>query len=149
MPLLLPKIAADPDYLARHHMRWRGPLAPQQEAGPYSALGRLKFEMSDRFEVYLHDTPEKWRFRAANRMMSHGCVRVEKPVDLAAPGTRRDKEQDQCQEHPAHSDLPGSPLTQPTVVSLAQRRLHEEAPHVTPASARSPGQWATHVGLCT
>jgi murein L,D-transpeptidase YcbB/YkuD len=65
-------------------MRWRGPMAIQQEAGPYSSLGRLKFEMNDRFEVYLHDTPEKWRFGAADRRMSHGCVRVENPRLLAS-----------------------------------------------------------------
>jgi L,D-transpeptidase YcbB len=81
---ILPKLAGDHHYLAEHHMRWRGPMAVQQEAGPYSSLGRLKFEMADRFDVYLHDTPEKWRFAAANRMMSHGCVRVENPRALAA-----------------------------------------------------------------
>jgi L,D-transpeptidase YcbB len=81
---IMPKVAANHSYLAEHHMRWRGPMAVQQEAGPYSALGRLKFEMDDRFDVYLHDTPEKWRFQAADRMMSHGCVRVESPRVLAS-----------------------------------------------------------------
>jgi L,D-transpeptidase YcbB len=81
---ILPKLAGDHHYLAEHHMRWRGPMAVQQEAGPYSALGRLKFEMDDRFDVYLHDTPEKWRFGAVDRMMSHGCVRVENPRVLAS-----------------------------------------------------------------
>jgi murein L,D-transpeptidase YcbB/YkuD len=79
-----PKLALDRDYLAEHHMRWRGRGEVQQVAGPYSSLGRLKFEMADRFDVYLHDTPEKWRFAAADRMMSHGCVRVENAVELAA-----------------------------------------------------------------
>jgi murein L,D-transpeptidase YcbB/YkuD len=81
---ILPKLARDPGYLARHHMRWIGPQLVQQQAGPYSALGRLKFEMSDPYEVYLHDTPEKYLFRLANRMKSHGCVRVEYPQELAA-----------------------------------------------------------------
>jgi L,D-transpeptidase YcbB len=81
---ILPKLAGDHHYLAEHHMRWRGPMAVQQEAGPHSALGRLKFEMDDRFDVYLHDTPEKWRFGAVDRMMSHGCVRVENPRVLAS-----------------------------------------------------------------
>ena len=81
---ILPKLAGNRGYLAAHHMRWRGPMAVQQEAGPYSALGRLKFEMDNRFDVYLHDTPEKWRFGAADRMMSHGCVRVENPRVLAS-----------------------------------------------------------------
>ncbi|MGH7046268.1 MAG: L,D-transpeptidase family protein [Stellaceae bacterium] len=79
-----PKLAANRHYLAEHHMRWRGAGEVQQAAGPYSSLGRLKFEMADRFDVYLHDTPEKWRFAAAERLMSHGCVRVENPNVLAA-----------------------------------------------------------------
>ncbi len=79
-----PKLARDPGYLARHHMRWRGPMTVQQEAGPYSSLGRLKFEISDSYEIYLHDTPEKYLFRLANRMKSHGCIRVEYPQELAA-----------------------------------------------------------------
>jgi murein L,D-transpeptidase YcbB/YkuD len=81
---ILPKLAANPDYLTSHHMRFRTNGAIQQEAGPYSALGRLKFEMSDRYDVYLHDTPTKSLFQAAARMMSHGCVRVENPRTLAA-----------------------------------------------------------------
>jgi len=81
---ILPKLAEDPGYLASHHMRFRSNGAIQQEAGPYSALGRLKFEMSDRYDVYLHDTPTRSLFQAAARMMSHGCVRVENPRMLAA-----------------------------------------------------------------
>ena len=81
---ILPKLAADPGYLSSHHMRWRSGGAIQQEAGPYSALGRLKFEMTDRYDVYLHDTPLKSLFQSAARMMSHGCVRVENPRALAA-----------------------------------------------------------------
>jgi len=46
-------------------------------------LGRLKFEMDDRYDVYLHDTPTKSLFQSAARMMSHGCVRVENPRILA------------------------------------------------------------------
>jgi murein L,D-transpeptidase YcbB/YkuD len=80
---ILPRLAADPDYLSRHHMRWRAGGSIQQEAGPYSALGRLKFEMTDRYDVYLHDTPIKSLFQSADRMMSHGCVRVENPRALA------------------------------------------------------------------
>jgi L,D-transpeptidase YcbB len=80
---ILPKLAADPGYLTSHHMRFRSNGSIQQEAGAYSALGRLKFEMSDRYDVYLHDTPTKSLFQAAARMMSHGCVRVENPRALA------------------------------------------------------------------
>ncbi len=80
---ILPKLAADPGYLASHHMRFRSNGAIQQEAGAYSALGRLKFEMNDRYDVYLHDTPTKSLFQSTARMMSHGCVRVENPRTLA------------------------------------------------------------------
>jgi L,D-transpeptidase YcbB len=80
---ILPKLAADPGYLVSHHMRFRSNGAIQQEAGAYSALGRLKFEMNDRYDVYLHDTPTKSLFQSAARMMSHGCVRVENPRTLA------------------------------------------------------------------
>ena len=80
---ILPKLAADPGYLASHHMRFRSNGAIQQEAGPFSSLGRLKFEMDDRYDVYLHDTPTKSLFQSAARMMSHGCVRVENPRTLA------------------------------------------------------------------
>jgi L,D-transpeptidase YcbB len=80
---ILPKLAADPDYLSHHHMRFRSGGSIQQEAGPYSALGRLKFEMTDRYDVYLHDTPLKSLFQSAARLMSHGCVRVENPRTLA------------------------------------------------------------------
>jgi murein L,D-transpeptidase YcbB/YkuD len=80
---ILPKLAGDPGYLGSHHMRFRSNGAIQQEAGPYSALGRLKFEMSDRYDVYLHDTPTKSLFQSTSRMMSHGCVRVENPRVLA------------------------------------------------------------------
>ena len=80
---ILPKVAADPGYLTSHHMRFRSNGGIQQEAGAYSALGRLKFEMDDRYDVYLHDTPTKSLFQSAARMMSHGCVRVENPRTLA------------------------------------------------------------------
>ena len=80
---ILPKLAADPGYLTSHHMRFRSNGGIQQEAGAYSALGRLKFEMDDRYDVYLHDTPTKSLFQSAARMMSHGCVRVENPRTLA------------------------------------------------------------------
>lgn len=81
---ILPKLATDPNYLARHHMVWRSNGGIQQLAGPHSALGRIKFEMEDRFDVYLHDTPEKFLFARTDRLRSHGCVRVQNAVGLAA-----------------------------------------------------------------
>ena len=81
---ILPRLSQEPDYLARHHMVWRRGGSIQQAAGPYSALGRLKFEMNDRFDVYLHDTPLKNLLTRRDRRLSHGCVRVENPRELAA-----------------------------------------------------------------
>jgi murein L,D-transpeptidase YcbB/YkuD len=40
--------------------------------------------MEDRFDVYLHDTPQRYLFARENRRLSHGCVRVQNPRDLAA-----------------------------------------------------------------
>ncbi|WP_375057901.1 L,D-transpeptidase family protein [Zobellella sp. DQSA1] len=55
-----------------------------QAPGPSNALGRLKFEMHNRFDVYLHDTPDKSLFGEAHRALSHGCVRLAEPERLAA-----------------------------------------------------------------
>ncbi|HEX5454650.1 MAG TPA: L,D-transpeptidase family protein [Stellaceae bacterium] len=79
---ILPKLDSDPDYLERHHMVWRQNGGIEQL--PPSALGRLKFEMADRFDVYLHDTPERHLFARADRLRSHGCVRVQNPYELAS-----------------------------------------------------------------
>ncbi|MET0371826.1 MAG: L,D-transpeptidase family protein [Sphingobium sp.] len=54
-----------------------------QPAGPASALGRLKFDFANPFAVYLHDTPSRAKFSSYDRLASHGCVRLEKPVSLA------------------------------------------------------------------
>jgi murein L,D-transpeptidase YcbB/YkuD len=55
-----------------------------QRAGPRSSLGRLKFQVNDPFDVYLHDTPSRSLFAKDKRWLSHGCVRLEKPRELAA-----------------------------------------------------------------
>jgi murein L,D-transpeptidase YcbB/YkuD len=81
---ILPKLSSQPDYLARHRMQMRHGGGIQQLPGPGSALGQLKFEMADRFDVYLHDTPLKNLFSRDNRQQSHGCVRVQNPRELAA-----------------------------------------------------------------
>ena len=81
---ILPKLAEQPDYLSHHHMVMRSNGAIQQLPGAGTALGQLKFEMQDRFDVYLHDTPLKGLFARDNRRQSHGCVRVQNPRELAA-----------------------------------------------------------------
>ena len=81
---ILPKLARNPEYLAQHHMVFRHNGAIQQLPGHGTALGYLKFEMPNRFDVYLHDTPLRALFARDNRRQSHGCVRVENPRELAA-----------------------------------------------------------------
>jgi L,D-transpeptidase YcbB len=56
----------------------------RQKYGDGSALGSLKFVLTNPFDIYLHDTPQKEGFARRRRALSHGCVRLEKPVDLAA-----------------------------------------------------------------
>ena len=54
-----------------------------QEGGPGNSLGRIVFRFENNFSVYLHHTSSPWAFQSANRAISHGCVRVEKPYELA------------------------------------------------------------------
>lgn len=54
-----------------------------QPAGPNAALGLLKFDFDNPFAVYLHDTPSRAKFASYDRLASHGCIRLEKPVPLA------------------------------------------------------------------
>lgn len=54
-----------------------------QNPGAGNALGKIKFMFDNPFGVYLHDTPTRPPFSYANRAVSHGCVRVEKPLLLA------------------------------------------------------------------
>ena len=103
---LIPKIQNDPSYLERFgmHLMTSGPEAQEvdpatidwstvtadsfpyrlrQEPGRLNALGRIKFMFPNRYDIYLHDTPSRGLFDQAQRDFSHGCIRIEKPVDLA------------------------------------------------------------------
>lgn len=55
----------------------------RQKPGSTNHLGLVKFMFPNQFAVYLHDTPTRKLFRRSNRTGSHGCVWVEKPVELA------------------------------------------------------------------
>lgn len=59
------------------------PYRLRQNPGPLNALGQVKFMFPNKFDVYIHDTPSKNLFRAAQRAFSSGCVRLEKPLELA------------------------------------------------------------------
>ena len=76
---VIPKGAA---YMRARHFVWRGGRLIQQP-GPSAALGRVKFDFPNPYAVYLHDTPSKASFSLAQRTASHGCVRLQRPVELA------------------------------------------------------------------
>jgi len=99
----LPAAARDPDFLMRNNIEvvstngnpvdpysidWSGNMAAQgvrfrQRPGANNALGLVKFMFPNRFNVYLHDTPGDKLFFKEKRAFSHGCVRVERPLELA------------------------------------------------------------------
>lgn len=54
-----------------------------QSSGTHNALGLIKFNFPNGESVYLHDTNNKGAFKRRNRALSHGCVRVEQPMELA------------------------------------------------------------------
>ena len=104
---ILKKIKKDPHYLAKQNIKvfsgWRAQEQPidaeridwsrvtakalpyrlRQEPGPLNALGTLKFMFPNKYDVYLHDTPAKNLFSDNVRAFSHGCTRIEKPLELA------------------------------------------------------------------
>ena len=112
IPVLLKEIAGyilqDPNYLRNNKMvilRGRGDQETEvdpvtinwaklteknlnfrirQDPGPLNVLGRLKFIFPNKYEIFLHDTPYQEDFAKTARVFSHGCVRAEKPVELAA-----------------------------------------------------------------
>ena len=103
----LPALARDTSWLARHQMRvlythaprltevpresvnWTSaeedtfPYVVVQDPGDENPLGRIKLMCPNPYDVYLHDTPAKGYFSAAQRAYSHGCVRVQKARELA------------------------------------------------------------------
>ena len=96
----LPALASDPEYLDRTNMEIvdkRGrPVDPEEvdlgDAGKYrfrqrpgasNSLGLVKFMFRNPYNVYLHDTPADALFARDVRTFSHGCVRLEKPEQLA------------------------------------------------------------------
>jgi murein L,D-transpeptidase YcbB/YkuD len=81
---LLPLYASDPQIFDRMGLEVkRGPdghINVVQPPGAANALGRIKFNFPNKFQVYLHDTPEKKLFAYDRRAFSHGCMRVEDPT---------------------------------------------------------------------
>ena len=85
-----PKIRRDPGYMAREGFVVRPGGGLQQLPGPKCALGEIKFDLANPFGVYLHDTPSRSLFAHDARTLSHGCMRLEKPNQLAARLLRED-----------------------------------------------------------
>jgi L,D-transpeptidase YcbB len=101
---ILPKVQKDPDYLLAENItvfdtsgnvvdpamvKWTSldpaslPYRFRQEPGDKNPLGSIKFLFPNRWSVYLHDTPNTKLFNKEQRALSHGCVRIEHPLDLA------------------------------------------------------------------
>jgi len=79
---ILPGIKKNKNYLAKHNMEWKGANI-RQKPGKNNSLGLVKFLFPNSNNIYLHDTPSKNLFSSEKRAFSHGCIRVEKPVELA------------------------------------------------------------------
>lgn len=104
---IVPDVLKDPSYLSRQGIAVypdrngsAAPLDPSridwskldvenfpyrlvQKPGPSNPLGHLKFVLPNPFSVYLHDTPYRRHFDEDVRALSHGCIRIEKPLELA------------------------------------------------------------------
>jgi murein L,D-transpeptidase YcbB/YkuD len=101
---ILPEARKDPGYLDRRGLRmftsagdvvdatsvdWTSlraagfPYTLRQGPGPENPLGRIKFLFPNPHFVYMHDTPSRSQFHRADRAASSGCIRIEKPLELA------------------------------------------------------------------
>jgi murein L,D-transpeptidase YcbB/YkuD len=104
---ILPKVKKDPAFLKQQNFKifrdwgsdtreidpasidWQSVTSAdlnfrfRQDPGPQNALGRIKFMFPNQFDVYLHDTPSRELFAKARRDFSSGCIRIEKPLELA------------------------------------------------------------------
>lgn len=105
---IAPKLAANPGYLASQNMEllyggkvvnaasvdWTTTpirnFSVRQRPGPGNALGQIKFLFPNQHDVYLHDTPSKSLFQRSFRAYSHGCVRVQNPMEFAAALTEKE-----------------------------------------------------------
>lgn len=102
---IIPKLKAKPNYLVANQMELvplsgagepiqnvdaatlqglqEGKFRVRQRPGPSNALGAVKFAMPNPDNIYLHSTSARELFKKTRRDLSHGCIRVEKPLELA------------------------------------------------------------------
>jgi murein L,D-transpeptidase YcbB/YkuD len=79
-----PKVEQDPDYLEKHGMEYDDEgKHVRQRPGTGNSLGLVKFLFPNHFNVYMHDTPARAFFNRIERDLSHGCVRLDQPMELA------------------------------------------------------------------
>ena len=69
------------DYTAKEVSQ--GEVMVREKPGPKNSLGLVKFMFPNQYDIYLHSTPAVSLFERTRRDFSHGCIRVQKPVDLA------------------------------------------------------------------
>jgi murein L,D-transpeptidase YcbB/YkuD len=104
---VFPKGAA---YMERENMETyteNGQTRVRQRPGPKNALGFVKFLFPNDFNIYLHDTPNHELFNKDVRAFSHGCIRLEKPAELAqwVLGWPADKVQQEMQSPPDNKSV--------------------------------------------
>ena len=101
---IIPAVKKDPDYLTKKNMKvltntgvavnpntidWTSvnarkfPFFIRQMPGEQNALGLVKFMFPNQYSVYIHDTPTRSLFEREDRALSHGCIRIQKPAELA------------------------------------------------------------------
>jgi murein L,D-transpeptidase YcbB/YkuD len=81
-----PKIRANPNYMQEENLETfeeGGKTRLRQKPGEENSLGLVKFLFPNTYNIYFHDTPEKQLFAKDVRDFSHGCIRLEKPAELA------------------------------------------------------------------
>jgi murein L,D-transpeptidase YcbB/YkuD len=81
-----PKIRENPGYMEAERLETfteGGKTRLRQKPGEDNSLGLVKFLFPNSFNIYLHDTPEDRLFEKDVRAFSHGCIRLEKPAELA------------------------------------------------------------------
>lgn len=129
---MLPRIKQDAGYLERNNLAvynaqgqqtdpaliaWANvtaqhfPFTIRQLAGCDNALGNIVFRFDNPYSVYLHDTPLRQLFARPGRALSHGCIRLDQPMALAAYLLRREGNparlptEDECARSPRSRDI--------------------------------------------
>ena len=91
---IVPAMNRSSSYLRRNNMEITGqsnglPII-RQKPGNGNALGQVKFIFPNRYNIYFHDTPAKTLFSQQKRAFSHGCIRLQKPFEMAKYLLRND-----------------------------------------------------------